>query len=36
MPYPNRSHGIFEGRGTSLHLRTLLTEYLMENMPPRR
>lgn len=34
MPYPNRSHGIFEGRGTTLHLRTLLTEYLMENMPP--
>jgi dipeptidyl-peptidase-4 len=34
MPYPNRSHGIFEGRGTTMHLRTLLTEYLMENMPP--
>ncbi len=34
MPYPNRSHGIFEGRGTTLHLRTLLTNYLMENMPP--
>jgi dipeptidyl-peptidase-4 len=35
MPYPNRSHGIFEGRGTTLHLRTLLTNYLMDNMPPR-
>jgi dipeptidyl-peptidase-4 len=34
MPYPNRSHGIFEGRGTTLHLRYLLTNYLMENMPP--
>ncbi len=34
MPYPNRSHGIYEGRGTTLHLRTLLTNYLMQNMPP--
>jgi dipeptidyl-peptidase-4 len=31
--YPNRSHGIFEGPGTTLHLRTLLTEYLMEHLP---
>jgi dipeptidyl-peptidase-4 len=28
MPYPNRSHGIYEGEGTSLHLRTLFTDYL--------
>jgi dipeptidyl-peptidase-4 len=34
MPYPNRSHGIFEGRGTTMHLRTLLTDYLMEHLPP--
>ncbi|UCC71984.1 MAG: S9 family peptidase [Gemmatimonadota bacterium] len=34
MPYPNRSHGIREGRGTTLHVYTLLTSYLMENMPP--
>jgi len=34
MPYPNRSHGIFEGPGTTMHLRTLLTDYLMQNMPP--
>jgi dipeptidyl-peptidase-4 len=34
MPYPNRSHGIFEGRGTTMHLRTLLTNYLLEHMPP--
>lgn len=32
--YPNRSHGIFEGAGTSLHLRTMLTDYLMEHLPP--
>ncbi|HSM59420.1 MAG TPA: S9 family peptidase, partial [Longimicrobiales bacterium] len=34
MAYPNRSHGIFEGAGTTLHLRRLLTRYLMEHMPP--
>ncbi|UZD21014.1 DPP IV N-terminal domain-containing protein [Algoriphagus halophytocola] len=33
MPYPNRSHGIYEGAGTSLHLYTLLTNYLMEHTP---
>jgi dipeptidyl-peptidase-4 len=34
MPYPGRSHGIFEGRGTTLHVYTLLTRYLNEHMPP--
>jgi len=34
MAYPNRSHGIYEGRGTTLHLYTLLTSYLKENLPP--
>ncbi|MGW8282527.1 MAG: prolyl oligopeptidase family serine peptidase, partial [Gemmatimonadota bacterium] len=34
MAYPNRSHGIFEGPGTSRHLRELLTRFLVENMPP--
>jgi dipeptidyl-peptidase-4 len=34
MAYPNRSHGIYEGRGTTLHVYTLLTEYLKENIPP--
>jgi len=34
MAYPNRSHGIFEGPGTTLHLRTLLTRYLVEHLPP--
>lgn len=33
MAYPNRSHGIYEGRNTSLHLRELLTRYLQENLP---
>jgi dipeptidyl-peptidase-4 len=36
MPYPNRSHGIYEGRGTTLHVYTLLTRYLHENMAPGR
>ena len=34
MPYPNRSHGIYEGDGTRLHLQTLYTRYLKANCPP--
>ncbi len=34
MAYPNRSHGIYEGEGTTLHLYTLMTNFLMEHMPP--
>ncbi len=34
MAYPNRSHGIYEGQGTTRHLYGLLTDYLMENLPP--
>jgi dipeptidyl-peptidase-4 len=34
MSYPNRSHGIYEGPGTSQHLRTLYTQYLKEHCPP--
>ncbi len=34
MPYPNRSHGIYEGEGTTLHLQTLYTNYLLKNCPP--
>jgi len=34
MSYPNRTHGIFEGEGTTLHLRTLYTRYLKEHCPP--
>jgi len=33
MSYPNRSHGISEGRGTTMHLYTLLTTYLNTHMP---
>ena len=33
MPYPNRSHGIYEGPGTTRHLYGLLTRYLNENLP---
>ncbi|MGZ3871484.1 MAG: S9 family peptidase [Mucilaginibacter sp.] len=34
MSYPNRTHSINEGEGTSLHLRTLYTQYLKEHCPP--
>ena len=33
MPYPNRSHGINEGAGTTRHLYGLLTRYLNEKLP---
>ena len=43
MAYPNRSHGISEGEGTSLHLRRTMTRYLEDHleagpqpMPPPR
>jgi dipeptidyl-peptidase-4 len=34
MAYPNRSHGIYEGKGTTLHLYTMFTRFLNENLPP--
>jgi dipeptidyl-peptidase-4 len=34
MPYPNRSHAISEGPGTSRHLYELLTRYLREHIRP--
>lgn len=34
MEYPNRSHGISEGEGTTRHLYTLLTDYLQAHCPP--
>jgi dipeptidyl-peptidase 4 len=34
MAYPNRSHGIYEGPGTTRHLFGLLTRFLNEKMPP--
>jgi dipeptidyl-peptidase 4 len=32
MAYPNRTHGIYEGENTTLHLFTLLTKYLNDNL----
>jgi dipeptidyl-peptidase-4 len=34
MSYPNRSHGISEGEGTTKHLSTLYTNYLKQHCPP--
>jgi dipeptidyl-peptidase 4 len=34
MAYPNRTHSISEGPGTSTHLRNLFTKYLKEHCPP--
>ena len=34
MSYPNRTHSISEGAGTSDHLKTLYTNYLKEHCPP--
>ena len=33
MTYPNRNHGFREGRGTAVHLRMLITRYLIEHLP---
>jgi dipeptidyl-peptidase 4 len=34
MAYPNRDHGLREGKGTPVHLRMLMTRYLLEHLPP--
>ncbi len=34
MAYPMRSHGIYEGEGTSQHLSTTCKKFLLENCPP--
>ena len=34
MLYPNRTHGISEGAGTTTHLRTMYTNYLRQYCPP--
>ena len=34
MAYPNRSHSIYEGEGTSLHLYTLMSNYFLDNLEP--
>ncbi|HEY9227268.1 MAG TPA: DPP IV N-terminal domain-containing protein [Gemmatimonadaceae bacterium] len=33
MEYPNRTHGIYEGAGTSAHLYNLMTRYVKEHLP---
>jgi dipeptidyl-peptidase-4 len=34
MAYPNRTHNISEGEGTSAHLSALYTEFLKKHVPP--
>ncbi len=34
MPYPNRTHAINEGQGTTQHLRNLYTTFLRQYCPP--
>ncbi|MGD9252990.1 MAG: DPP IV N-terminal domain-containing protein [Holophagae bacterium] len=34
MAYPNRSHSLSEGKGTTMHLYTLLTDFLLEHLAP--
>ncbi|HTO89083.1 MAG TPA: S9 family peptidase [Thermoanaerobaculia bacterium] len=34
MVYPNRTHAIKEGKGTSLHLHSLIARYFLTNLPP--
>jgi dipeptidyl-peptidase-4 len=34
MAYPQRDHGLREGQGTVLHVRMLITRYLLDNLPP--
>jgi dipeptidyl-peptidase-4 len=33
MDYPNRTHAIREGAGTSFHVYSLLARYLEEHVP---
>jgi dipeptidyl-peptidase 4 len=34
MDYPNRTHGIYEGKGTSYHVFSLIARYLEDHVPP--
>lgn len=34
MTYPNRNHGISEGKGTSLHMRMHMVRYLLNHLSP--
>ncbi|QEF97561.1 Prolyl tripeptidyl peptidase precursor [Stieleria maiorica] len=33
MVYPNRDHGLREGRGSELHVRMLIARYLVDHLP---
>ena len=33
MVYPNRNHGLSEGKGTVVHVRMLIIRYLLQNLP---
>jgi len=32
--YPNRNHGLREGKGTSVHVRMQMARYLLQHLPP--
>jgi dipeptidyl-peptidase 4 len=34
MMYPNRTHAIAEGAGTTVHVHRLIARYFLENLPP--
>jgi dipeptidyl-peptidase-4 len=34
MDYPNRTHSLSEGKGTSYHVFSLVTRYIEEHVPP--
>ncbi|MNR59608.1 Prolyl oligopeptidase family protein [compost metagenome] len=36
MAYPNRTHSINEGEGTTEHLYQLLTNFLVQHCPPNK
>ena len=33
MSYPNRDHGLREGKGTPVHLRMVMLRYLLDHLP---
>jgi dipeptidyl-peptidase-4 len=34
MDYPNRTHNLNEGKGTSYHLFSLVMRYIEDHVPP--
>jgi dipeptidyl-peptidase-4 len=34
MLYPNRTHSISEGAGTTAHVYRLIARYFLQNLPP--